>query len=469
MVTGKLNEQSYNENCRKSVWDHAKPYSSVRTRYREARTGHYDARGLRTGVYNAHGLTAVQTEVYSEPHRFPGDTSLYTQRLRNHVIRSPRVWDIDIRAAFYNIAEQETSDSILMLGEIKPLLIQKTEYPAPRSSRYHTPPINLILDDPFRNQLFFVARVCQAIKHPLFGNEIFGVPFGFSAYGSWFRRSLLLPGNVLLIDLGPILQEDGQWAEDQTAQIELMDIHTLLTYRRDDPRSLFYQLTKDSTIHEGAGKAFASYLKMIGQWYIDVHMGKELVMELSGRVARVENVTIESMAQACAEVTFALAKERYDLTNDEADQGEHRDVPSRGTNYKRRHPERGDNAGFSSRQTSTRFKDRVDDPLRGNRELPYLRPRPSQRPDHNSEAPRSRRKGAQPLRIPDADVSKRDMMHEMIHERAEKNGQTLTSLKVERTLYNSHPMTEEQRRAYHEMFRAALEGGETAETLLAMF
>jgi hypothetical protein len=217
-----------------------------------------------------------------------------------------------------------------------------------------------------------------------------------------------------------------------------MTIHELMLYENtvgpdSDPTSTFYELIVDSMIHDGPGRALYSFLHMIGQWYVDIHSRNPNIvpLELSGRVARVQNFTVEELARACVQVTMTMRT----------------DEQTAGLRNAKGHPNL--EQGRTGRKRSALDLDEKD--------------RPAGSPTPLSPQPQS----AYTAFRTDEDLLKsEDLMSAFVHKRAEENGSTLTTLKQK---YETWEPTPKQRLEYAKIGRAAMaDRNAETEKLFAM-
>lgn len=172
---------------------------------------------------------------------------------------------------------------ILLFGEVKQLLPENLE---------------------FKNRMWFIATLCQALKYLAYGNEMFGSTFGFLAIGRFFRRALIVDGD-LYVDIGPV--------NGQIASVVLdMSLYDLILYGIGvdaQPMDFGQEMRPDSTPTDGAaGWAFVAFLQAMGQsWVREAAGGLQGMpsfadMELGGTFARVADFSLELLGRTVAQV-----------------------------------------------------------------------------------------------------------------------------------------------------------------------
>ncbi|KAH8088449.1 hypothetical protein HD553DRAFT_306467 [Filobasidium floriforme] len=172
---------------------------------------------------------------------------------------------------------------VLLLGEIKQFLPENLE---------------------FKNRMWMIAALCQALKYLAYGNEMFGSTFGFLAFGRFFRRALIVDGD-LYVDIGPV---NGQIA----SVVRDMSLYDLILYGTGadaQPMNLGQELRPDSTPIDGAaGYALVAFLQAMGQsWVREAAGGIQGMpsfadMELGGAFARVADFSLEMLGGTVAQV-----------------------------------------------------------------------------------------------------------------------------------------------------------------------
>ena len=149
-----------------------------------------------------------------------------------------------------------------------------------------------------------IAALCQALKYLVYGNEMFGSTFGFLAFGRFFRRALIVDGD-LYVDIGPV---DGQIA----SVVLDMSLYDLILYGIGvdaQPMDFGQELRPDSTPTDGAaGWAFVAFLQAMGQSRVREAAGglqgmpSFADMELGGTFARVADFSLELLGRTVAQV-----------------------------------------------------------------------------------------------------------------------------------------------------------------------
>lgn len=165
----------------------------------------------------------------------------------------------------------------------------------------------LVLNLDFKYRIDIIGALCQSLRYLVYGNALYGTSFGFLAYGPHFRRSLIVDGS-LYVDIGPVVG-DGTRA----SVIQDMTMFDLLLHGMQDPMNpmdLGSTLTIESTTASDDGYAFVSYLRAMGQsWIQEMHTGGGMPfaeMRLGGTFARVDGFSLGLLSRACCEVETHL-------------------------------------------------------------------------------------------------------------------------------------------------------------------
>lgn len=167
----------------------------------------------------------------------------------------------------------------------------------------------------FKNRMWMIAALCQALKYLAYGNEMFGSTFGFLAFGRFFRRALIVDGD-LYVDIGPV---NGQIA----SVVRDMSLYDLILYGTGadaQPMNLGQELRPDSTPIDGAaGYALVAFLQAMGQsWVREAAGGIQGMpsfadMELGGTFARVADFSLELLGRTVAQVyVYCQAQQEHD-------------------------------------------------------------------------------------------------------------------------------------------------------------